>query len=172
MVVFQEVIRMQKPHIYSNKHKAVCNKAQCKEQNKDQCKEHNKEQNKVCSNQNPVCRTQYNKEQCKEHNKVTKKYLVEYSKHYNKEIWPKQWQVLVWLRFHLGRWRNGYNLGMGGGGAQYPTAPSNTEIWGAGRFTWGGGAAGAQLGGGNMGGAQYPTASRPMGADRSYRLWQ
>jgi hypothetical protein len=61
----------------------------------------------------------------------------------------------------------GTNLGMGGGGAQYPTAPSNTEIWGAGRFTWGGGAAGAQLGGGNMGGAQYPTAGVPLGPEHA-----
>ena len=60
----------------------------------------------------------------------------------------------------------GTNLGMGGG-AQYPTAPSNTEIWGAGRFTWGGGAAGAQLGGGNMGGAQYPTAGVPLGPEHA-----
>ena len=44
-------------------------------------------------------------------------------------------------------------------------APSNTELWGAGCFTWGGGPAGAQLGGGNMGGARYPTASGPLGPD-------
>ena len=44
-------------------------------------------------------------------------------------------------------WSPGGGLTGGGGGAgQYPEAPSNTEIWGAGRFTWGGGAAGTQLG--------------------------
>ena len=61
----------------------------------------------------------------------------------------------------------GQSLGTGGGGAQYPMAPSNTEIWGAGRFTWGGGAAGAQLGGMGGGGAQYPSASRPMGVNET-----
>ena len=69
--------------------------------------------------------------------------------------------------FTWGGGAQGQNLGMGGGGAQYPTAPSNTEIWGAGRFTWGGGAAGAQLGGGNMGGAQYPTAGVPLGPEHA-----
>jgi hypothetical protein len=54
--------------------------------------------------------------------------------------------------------------GMGGGGQGapqgYPMAPSNTEIFGAGRFHWGGGASGTQLGGPGMGGggAQYPVA--------------
>ena len=37
-------------------------------------------------------------------------------------------------------------------------APSNTEIFGAGRFTWGGGASGTQLGAPGGGGAQYPMA--------------
>ena len=46
----------------------------------------------------------------------------------------------------------------GGGGGGYPMAPSNTEIFGAGRFTWGGGASGTQLGAPGGGGAQYPTA--------------
>jgi hypothetical protein len=48
--------------------------------------------------------------------------------------------------------------GGGGGGGGYPMAPSNTEIFGAGRFTWGGGAAGTQLGAPGGGGAQYPMA--------------
>ena len=61
----------------------------------------------------------------------------------------------------------GTSLGMGGGAGQYPEAPSNTEIWGAGRFTWGGGAAGAQLGGMGGGGAQYPTAGVPLGPEHA-----
>jgi len=50
--------------------------------------------------------------------------------------------------------------GGGGGGAPqgYPIAPSNTELWGAGRFNWTGGAMGSQLGGMGGGGAQYPVA--------------
>jgi methyl-accepting chemotaxis protein len=40
-----------------------------------------------------------------------------------------------------------------GGGAQYPVAPSNTQLWGQPqRFTWGGGASGTSLGGGMGGG--------------------
>lgn len=58
----------------------------------------------------------------------------------------------------FGAGRFTWSPGGQGRGAQYPTAPSNTEIFGAGRFTWGGGRAGAQLGGGNMRGAQYPMA--------------
>jgi hypothetical protein len=61
----------------------------------------------------------------------------------------------------------GQTLGMGGGGAQYPMAPSNTEIWGAGRFTWGGGAAGAQLGGGGSGAGQYQPVGMPMGVNET-----
>jgi ABC-type transporter Mla subunit MlaD/rubrerythrin len=43
--------------------------------------------------------------------------------------------------------------GGGGGGAQYPVAPSNTQLWGQPqRFTWTGGAMGTSLGGGFGGG--------------------
>ena len=61
-------------------------------------------------------------------------------------------------------------LGGGGGGAQYPMAPSDTSLFGTGtRFTWMGGKSGTQLGGGSSfyGGGMMPS---PFGGGGGGRL--